>query len=135
MQLQTCDPASPTLIKCPFVEAVRALQATLKEIPPPGTFNPGPEDGYYGPLTTAAVKKFQSTHPPLAVDGIVGPQTWDALCIAHVPPGQAAVDIGPATIEPETSVDIGPATIEPEISPTAPQDSTAPPEEGFTDEP
>jgi hypothetical protein len=116
MQLQNCDPASPKLIKCPYVEAVRGLQMILKGNPTLEAFDPGPEDGYFGPLTTAAVKKFQSTHPPLVANGVVDPKTWTAICIADVPPGQAAIDVGPATIEPETSVDVGPATIEPETS-------------------
>ncbi len=39
---------------------------------------PGPVDGLYGPLTTAAVERFQAGEG-LAVDGIVGPQTASAL--------------------------------------------------------
>jgi len=43
-------------------------------------------DGRFGPLTDAAVHQFQSEVPPpyygpLAVDGIVGPQTWYALVL------------------------------------------------------
>ncbi|MEJ7647888.1 MAG: peptidoglycan-binding domain-containing protein [Nakamurella sp.] len=34
--------------------------------------------GYFGPLTTKAVKEFQRSRG-LAVDGVVGPRTWDAL--------------------------------------------------------
>ena len=39
---------------------------------------PGPVDGLYGPLTQAAVKRFQSS-AGLAVDGIAGPHTLRAL--------------------------------------------------------
>ena len=36
----------------------------------------GPLDGQYGPRSVDAVKAFQADHPPLAVDGQVGPKTW-----------------------------------------------------------
>lgn len=36
-------------------------------------------DGAFGAATQQAVKTFQSSSPPLAVDGIVGPETWSAL--------------------------------------------------------
>jgi peptidoglycan hydrolase-like protein with peptidoglycan-binding domain len=36
-------------------------------------------DGIMGPLTTAAVRQFQKSHPPLDVDGTVGPEVWAEL--------------------------------------------------------
>jgi len=41
-------------------------------------YDPGEIDGVYGPMTEAAVRKFQKEHG-LEVDGIVGPLTWTAL--------------------------------------------------------
>ncbi|MFN2518394.1 MAG: peptidoglycan-binding protein, partial [Jatrophihabitantaceae bacterium] len=37
-------------------------------------------DGAFGPITASTVRSFQSARG-LAVDGIVGPQTWEALVI------------------------------------------------------
>src|SRR5687768_12492149 len=53
---------------------VRALQRRLHALGQ----QPGPIDGLYGPLTSAAVKRFQSS-AGLAIDGIAGPQTRQAL--------------------------------------------------------
>ncbi|NEO83106.1 MAG: peptidoglycan-binding protein [Spirulina sp. SIO3F2] len=51
-------------------DTVRQLQLKLKQL---GYFN-GPTTGYYGTLTEAAVKRFQSAKN-LAPDGVVGPKT------------------------------------------------------------
>jgi len=53
---------------------VRLLQQRLRAL----RLQPGPVDGLYGPLTEAAVERFQSS-AGLAVDGIAGPQTLRAL--------------------------------------------------------
>jgi lysozyme len=40
--------------------------------------DPGPADSSFGPRTKAAVETYQSEHG-LAVDGVVGPRTWESL--------------------------------------------------------
>ena len=50
--------------------AVRRVQRRLRM----AGVSPGPIDGRFGPLTRAAVTRFQASHR-LAVDGIVGPRT------------------------------------------------------------
>src|ERR671914_876570 len=55
-------------------KAVRDLQLRLRRLGD----RPGPIDGLYGPMTEAAVERFQRSHG-LAVDGVVGPQTKGRL--------------------------------------------------------
>jgi tetratricopeptide (TPR) repeat protein len=43
-------------------------------------------DGIFGGLTDKAVRQFQVAHPPLAVDGVVGPMTWGALSTTPLEP-------------------------------------------------
>ena len=47
-------------------------------------------DGIYGGKTTSAVKEFQKAHPPLVVDGVVGPKTWPE--VEKVPPQPTVED-------------------------------------------
>jgi peptidoglycan hydrolase-like protein with peptidoglycan-binding domain len=53
---------------------VRMLQQRLRALGK----QPGPVDGLYGPLTEAAVRRYQSA-AGLAVDGVAGPRTMRAL--------------------------------------------------------
>lgn len=55
-------------------QAVRDVQALLSQ---QGLYKNAP-DGIYGAQTQAAVRQFQQSQN-LAVDGIVGPQTWGAM--------------------------------------------------------
>ncbi len=52
-------------------------------------FSPGPIDGIFGPKTRAAVLAFQRSRG-IAVDGIVGPQTWGRLAGGGGSPPAAA---------------------------------------------
>ena len=55
-------------------KAVRELQLRLRRVGD----RPGPIDGLYGPMTEAAVERFQRSRG-LAIDGVVGPQTKGRL--------------------------------------------------------
>jgi peptidoglycan hydrolase-like protein with peptidoglycan-binding domain len=61
----------PTGERCQRVKALKRQLAWLG-------LEPGPVDGCYGPLTTAAVTRVQAAHD-LRVDGVVGRLTPDAL--------------------------------------------------------
>jgi peptidoglycan hydrolase-like protein with peptidoglycan-binding domain len=59
-------------------------------------FNPGSADGVFGPKTEAAVKSYQRKND-LAVDGVVGQQTWSSLL------GGKAVSPGSNMLRPAPS--------------------------------
>jgi hypothetical protein len=60
------------------VDRMSGIQARLNNL----GYNSGPVDGIRGPITTAAVRKFQKKHK-LAVDGIPGPITQAKLKEVH----------------------------------------------------
>jgi hypothetical protein len=63
----------PTLARGLTGSAVSALQKALKAFG--ATTDPGPIDGNFGPQTESAVRAYQSQQN-IAVDGVVGHQTW-----------------------------------------------------------
>ena len=63
----------PTLARGLTGSAVSALQKALKAFG--ATTDPGPIDGNCGPQTESAVRAYQSQQN-IAVDGVVGHQTW-----------------------------------------------------------
>ena len=75
----TCDPNSPTLFfGSPLKSKVQELQLDLMKL----RYSVGPhkDDGIYGPDTQAGVINFQIDHKLKLADGIVGPETWGAIC-------------------------------------------------------
>lgn len=70
----------PTLRSGSSGPYVTFLQQRLTDL----GFSPGGVDGIFGPRTEAAVRAFQSARG-LAVDGIVGRQTWGALLSGALP--------------------------------------------------
>jgi peptidoglycan hydrolase-like protein with peptidoglycan-binding domain len=66
--------SSPELSSGDFGASVTELQQLLKRAGVPT----GSIDGDFGPMTQAAVRRFQSSRG-LPVDGVVGPRTWAAL--------------------------------------------------------
>jgi hypothetical protein len=77
-----CDPGRcptprPTISRGSTGPCVGLAQQLLLQ----AGFNPGPVDCIFGPQTESAVRQFQQARG-LAVDGIIGPQTWAALAAA-----------------------------------------------------
>ncbi|MGI5380558.1 peptidoglycan-binding domain-containing protein [Streptomyces sp. CA-251387] len=69
---------TPTLSNGAHGPAVRKLQRLLNAHVP--DLQPLAVDGVFGPVTEKHVRRFQ-TRLAIAVDGIVGPQTWGALTL------------------------------------------------------
>ncbi|MBV6701959.1 peptidoglycan-binding protein [Kitasatospora aureofaciens] len=70
--------SEPTLSRGSSGAAVSQLQCELNLSLDPGTHTPLNIDGSFGPATQTAVRQFQAC-AGLAVDGIVGPNTWGSL--------------------------------------------------------
>jgi peptidoglycan hydrolase-like protein with peptidoglycan-binding domain len=85
------DPNTPRLARGSSGGAVSALQKGLATFGGPNTpTDPGPIDGRFGPRTESAVRAYQ-TQQNVAVDGIVGDQTW------WVPAGAAGATLASLT--------------------------------------
>lgn len=72
--------SSPELSRGDFGAAVTELQQLLQRAGVPT----GPIDGDFGPMTQAAVRRFQTSRG-LPADGIAGPRTWAALRSSAAP--------------------------------------------------
>jgi peptidoglycan hydrolase-like protein with peptidoglycan-binding domain len=81
----------PTLSEGATGSAVSTLQ---KDLAADG-FSPGSADGAFGPNTLRAVDAFQQANG-LSVDGVVGPQTWNALAhpksVTSTPPSSSGAE-------------------------------------------
>lgn len=75
--------------------AQRLLNKALTRDHAAGT--PLTEDGRFGPLTVTAIRAFQSRHPPLIVDGVIGPQTWRALGLTTEKEHPSVIQFGQPT--------------------------------------
>jgi peptidoglycan hydrolase-like protein with peptidoglycan-binding domain len=70
------DPNTQKLERGSTGAVVSALQKGLKTFDGPNTpTDPGPIDGNFGQRTESAVRAYQ-TRQNIAVDGVVGDQTW-----------------------------------------------------------
>ena len=78
----------PTLKKGSEGEAVKGLQNALNV----RGYGSGGVDGEFGPTTEKGVKKFQGD-AGLDVDGVVGPNTWEALVVYVVQSGDTLSSI------------------------------------------
>lgn len=100
--LRTAGSTDPQLARGAKGPAVETLQRLLQRAGVPT----GPVDGDFGPMTAAAVRRFQASRG-LAADGVVGPGTWQALRQAPTAPtpsgaGQPTLRTGDFGAEVET---------------------------------
>jgi peptidoglycan hydrolase-like protein with peptidoglycan-binding domain len=74
LNIDEADMSNPTIKKGSTGNPVRRAQKRLTL----GGYDTGGVDGIFGANTESAVKRFQSDRG-LVEDGIVGPNTWDAI--------------------------------------------------------
>jgi peptidoglycan hydrolase-like protein with peptidoglycan-binding domain len=115
----------------PHSAEIKELQRMLRE----AGFDAGPSDGWFGPKTAAAVRRFQQSRK-LTTDAEVGPQTWGAFGMQGLPRNASApagpIDVpatspgGPKSGLPMPPAPGAPAPAGPEINPDAPLPDGAP---------
>ncbi len=90
----TAATTTATRAENPAVKANKEVQQDLTDL----GFYSGPINGVYGPVTTAAVRRFQA-RAGLPVDGIAGPQTMAAINLALGNDSTDAVDLLQTTLK------------------------------------
>ena len=118
-------PGLPTMASCQSqvytiadegvsLPCVKTIQTRLNQL-----INAGlAVDGYYGPLTTAAVKTFQQQQG-ITVDGMTGPQTWSKLENPSSGPARA-VQATPVQTSSSTKTSTASTSVSPPASSTQP---------------
>lgn len=87
------------------------------------------QDGIFGPITDRATRAWQKAHPPLAVDGIVGPKSWARAYQLHpelatqprvntAPQPAPTATPTPVVAEPEPTASTSIVVLSPTGSPT-----------------
>ena len=100
--IPTTTPPTPPTQPCPTLRmgSRGASVVELQNLLLAHGFSPGPIDGIFGSQTQAAVMNFQRSRN-LAIDGIVGVQTWTALGVncGTTPPTGCPAGTKPYTVK------------------------------------
>ena len=117
----TCDPKSKTIKNGARGAIVIELQRDLTQLGYGDLLGPPGIDGKFGPFTESAVKKFQQDKG-LKVDGIVGPNTWGAIC-------NSLSSVSPTDMIKETKNNYHQISVEQDTGPAAQTNSSLAAEE------
>lgn len=78
-RLEGLDEAAEPVVSDEFdLRTTIGLQRALQRL----GYDPGPIDGLPGRMTSGAIAEYQADHPPLVVDGIIGPRTRESIELA-----------------------------------------------------